>query len=191
MEQAQRQILPSIPIRFRNNPYPGRAMKFEIGGQSHEATGSDSAGNFSLQVLKVTEDGVDAVVEGIRRSFLVRQHGDDYYVRSHQIQRKVTRLPRYPRHIRAGSHESANSPMPGQVLRIMVSEGQKVQPGEPLVALEAMKMEQTIKATMNGVVKSILVKPGEMVAPGQMLVEIQSLEDVHDDAHASSSTSNS
>jgi len=51
-------------------------------------------------------------------------------------------------------------------------------------------MEQTIKATMNGVVKSILVKPGEMVAPGQMLVEIQSLEDVHDDTHTSSSTGN-
>jgi len=189
-EQAKRQILPSIPLRFRNNPYPGPAMKFEIGGQSHEATGSDSGGNFSLQVLKVTEDRVDALVEGVRRSFLVRQHGDDYYVRSHRIQRKVTRLPRYPRHIGAGSHESANSPMPGQVLRIMVSEGQKVQPGEPLVALEAMKMEQTIKATMNGVVKSILVKPGEMVAPGQMLVEIQSLEDVHDDTHTSSSTGN-
>jgi acetyl/propionyl-CoA carboxylase alpha subunit len=185
-EHGHRQILPSIPLRFRNNPYPSPAMKFEIGGQFHEATWSDSV----LQVLKVTQDRVDALVEGVRRSFLVRQHGDDYYVRSHQVQSKVTRLSRYPRHIRAGSQESANSPMPGQVLRIMVSEGQKVQPGEPLVALEAMKMEQTIKATMNGVVKSILVKPGEMVAPGQMLVEIQSLEDVHDDAHTSSSTSN-
>lgn len=189
-EHAQRQILPSIPLRFRNNTYPGPAIKFEIGGQAHEATGSDSCGNFSLQVLKVTEDRVDALVEGVRRSFMLRQHGGDYYVRSHQIQRKVTRLPRYPRHTGAGSHESANSPMPGQVLRIMVSEGQKVQPGEPLVALEAMKMEQTIKATMSGVVKSILVKPGEMVAPGQMLVEIQSLEDGHDNADASSSTGN-
>jgi biotin carboxyl carrier protein len=78
--------------------------------------------------------------------------------------------------------------MPGQVLRVLVAEGQPVKPGDPLVALEAMKMEQTIKAATGGIVKAILVKPGEMVAPGQMLVEIQSTEDAHE--HADSSTAN-
>lgn len=63
--------------------------------------------------------------------------------------------------------------MPGQVLRILVSEGQHVKTGDALIALEAMKMEQTIKATMDGIVERVLVRQGEIVAPGQKLVEIQ------------------
>ena len=78
--------------------------------------------------------------------------------------------------------------MPGQVLRIMVAEGQKVKPGDPLVALEAMKMEQTIKAATEGVVRAILVKPGEMVAPGQMLVEIESTEEANEHARGPDSS---
>jgi biotin carboxyl carrier protein len=67
--------------------------------------------------------------------------------------------------------------MPGQVLRVLVSAGQRVKLGDSLITLEAMKMEQTIKATIHGVVGAVLVKPGDMVAPGQMLVEIESQED--------------
>jgi biotin carboxyl carrier protein len=62
--------------------------------------------------------------------------------------------------------------MPGQVLRILVTEGQTVKNGDSLVVLEAMKMEQTIRTTIDGVVRSILVDIGQVVAPGQMLVEI-------------------
>ena len=63
--------------------------------------------------------------------------------------------------------------------------GERVKPGDALIVLEAMKMEQTIKATICGVVDAVLVKPGDIVAPGQMLVEIRSVEDANE--HASSS----
>jgi biotin carboxyl carrier protein len=66
--------------------------------------------------------------------------------------------------------------MPGKVLRILVSAGQQVSLGDPLVVLEAMKMEQTIRTTINGVVSAILVEPGQVIAPAQMLVEISALE---------------
>lgn len=183
-EHAGRKVLPSIPIRYRNNPYPSPAMKFEIGGREISAPPKDP----ELEIVGVNQDGVEALVEGIRRQFWIRQHGSHYYVRTRLAQRTVLRLPRYPRAAGAGSQESANSPMPGQVLRVLVSVGQSVKPGDPLVALEAMKMEQTIKAAHKGVVRAILVKPGQMVAPGEMLVEIQSTEDSHE--HADSSTAN-
>jgi acetyl-CoA carboxylase biotin carboxylase subunit len=180
-EHAQRRILPSIPVRFRNNPYPSPAVKFSINGHEIEAPRDNS-----VEVLRVEGGQVEALVDGVRYHFQLRQHGDDYFVHSNLAQRTVTRLPRYPRHAGAGTHESANSPMPGQVLRVLVSEGQTVKAGDALVALEAMKMEQTIKATMDGVVRAILVKAGQVVAPGQLLVEIDSREDAHE--HADSST---
>lgn len=175
-EHAERTILPTIPVRYRNNPYPSPPGKFRVGENEYPTTGRRA----EVEILDVGRDHLDALVRGVRHRFGVRRHGDEYYVFSNFAQRKITRLTRYPRRHGSGRQESANSPMPGQVLRIMVSEGQRVKPGDALLALEAMKMEQTIKAATEGTVRSILVKPGEMVAPGQMLVEIQSTEEPHE-----------
>jgi propionyl-CoA carboxylase alpha chain len=179
-EHARRTILPSIPPSFRNNPTAAPTMKFAVGEREYEV--GDSRG--AIDALSVGEDHVDALVKGVRYHFDIRQHGADYYVRSILGQRQITRLPRFPEKTAGGQHQSANSPMPGQVLRILVAEGQRVKPGDGLIVLEAMKMEQTIKATIQGVVRAVLVKPAEVVAPGQMLVEIEAVEDANE--HASS-----
>jgi acetyl/propionyl-CoA carboxylase alpha subunit len=179
-EHAQRRILPSIPPRFRNNPTPALGMKFAVSEREYQIGGEKS----SIDTLSVGEDYVDALVAGIRYRFDIYQRGADYYVRSSLGQQRVTRLPRFPEKTAGGQHQSANSPMPGQVLRILVAQGQAVRPGDGLIVLEAMKMEQTIKATIQGVVRAVLVKPAEVVAPGQMLVEIEAVEDANE--HASS-----
>ena len=179
-EHARRTILPSIPPRFRNNPTPAPVMKFAVGEREYQV--GDSRG--AIDILYVGKDHVDALVKGVRYRFDILQHGADYYVRSSLGQQRVTRLPRFPEKTASEKHQSANSPMPGQVLRILVAEGQAVKPGDALIVLEAMKMEQTIKATIQGVVRAVLVKPAEVVAPGQMLVEIEAVEDANE--HASS-----
>ncbi|HEY1526422.1 MAG TPA: biotin carboxylase N-terminal domain-containing protein [Candidatus Angelobacter sp.] len=178
-EHSRRQILPSIPTRFRNNPTPPQTMKFAIGSREYQIGPPQEA-----DVLGWNPEYIDALVKGVRHRFHIKQHGADYYVRSVLGQRKITRLPRFPEKT-ASQHQSANSPMPGQVLRILVAEGQQVKPGDALVVLEAMKTEQTVKATIQGVVRAVLVKPAEVVAPGQKLVEIESEEDANE--HASSS----
>jgi propionyl-CoA carboxylase alpha chain len=179
-EHARRTILPSIPPRFRNNPPPTPAMKFAVGEREYQVGDAHA----TVELVSVGEDHVDALVKGVRHRFHIRQHGADYYVRSSLGQIRVTRLPRFPEKTAGGQHQSANSPMPGQVLRILVAEGQQVKPGDGLIVLEAMKMEQTIKATIQGVVRAVLVKPAQVVAPGQMLVEIEAVEDANE--HASS-----
>jgi propionyl-CoA carboxylase alpha chain len=181
IEHTQRKILPSIPPRFRNNPYPAPASKFEIAG--HEYKAGAPGGRAEIQAIK--NESVEALVDGVRHHFYVRQAGDKYFVRSALGQRTVVRLPRYPRAAKSGHRQAASSPMPGQVLRVVAGPGQQVAPGDPLLVLEAMKMEQTIRATMAGIVQAVLVKPGEMVMPGQMLVEIRSVEE--SDEHTSSS----
>ncbi len=180
-EHARRAILPSIPPRFRNNPTAAPAMKFAIGKSEYQVSGEQP----TIEIVSVGEDCINALIEGVRYGFHIRQHGVDYYVRSALGQRQVTRLPRFPEKSASEQHQSANSPMPGQVLRILVAEGQKVKPGDGLMVLEAMKMEQTIKATIHGAVRAVLVKPAEVVAPGQMLVEIEAVEDANEHANSS------
>jgi propionyl-CoA carboxylase alpha chain len=184
-EHAQKKILPSIPARFRNNPYPSPQMKLAVDGREL----SPQAAEQPISVVHMDEYGAAVLIDSVRQQFSIHRHGDEYYMRSALGQRTVRRLPRYPQSATAHKHQSANSPMPGQVLRILVTQGQRVKPGDHLVVLEAMKMEQNISAAIDGVVAAILVKPGEIVAPGQMLVEIESAEVANE--HASGTAANS
>ncbi len=185
-EHRQRTVLPSIPIRFRNNPVSGPAMKLEIRGRECLAPASAPGVEvFEVGVVSLKDGHVVVLIDGVRSEFHIHQHGDEYYIRSSAIQRTIRRLPRYPRRAGAGEHQTANAPMPGQVLRVLVSPGQYVKLGDSLIMLEAMKMEQTIKAAIHGMVAAVLVKPGDIVAPGQMLVEIQSQEDANEHARSS------
>jgi biotin carboxyl carrier protein len=65
------------------------------------------------------------------------------------------------------------APMPGMVVRVNVSEGDAVQPGQGLVVMEAMKMENELRATSGGAVKRILVTPGTAVEKGALLLEME------------------
>ena len=72
----------------------------------------------------------------------------------------------------AADGESVKSPMPGNVLKICVSQGQKVSEGDVLIILEAMKMENEVVSTKSGTVARILVNAGAVVETGSPLVVI-------------------
>ena len=64
------------------------------------------------------------------------------------------------------------SPMPGKVVKVLVSEGDAVEAGAPLVVVEAMKMENELAAPKSGVVAKVLVAPGDTVEGGAPLIEV-------------------
>ncbi|MFW5947128.1 MAG: biotin/lipoyl-containing protein, partial [Gemmatimonadota bacterium] len=67
---------------------------------------------------------------------------------------------------------AVTAPIPGQVVKIKVDEGETVRPGQELVVMEAMKMENVIGAPAGGTVGKILVNEGDAVAQGQELLVI-------------------
>ena len=62
--------------------------------------------------------------------------------------------------------------MPGKILKVLVSEGQKIKMGEPVIIMESMKMEQTIVSSADGVINSINVKEGETIEVGSVMIVI-------------------
>jgi len=73
----------------------------------------------------------------------------------------------------ASSAVSIEAPMPGKIIDIMVEEGSEVKEGEPIVILEAMKMQNEINSHISGIVKTVSVKKNEIVMKDDVLIEIQ------------------
>lgn len=63
------------------------------------------------------------------------------------------------------------APMPGMVLNILVTEGQEIKKGDPLIVLEAMKMENILKSPTDGVIKKIAITKGIAVEKNQLLIQ--------------------
>lgn len=68
--------------------------------------------------------------------------------------------------------DKVSSPMPGKVISIPVTEGQKVKAGDVLIVIEAMKMQNNYKASSDGKIKKILVKEGDTINGDQILITL-------------------
>ena len=73
----------------------------------------------------------------------------------------------------AGSGKQLLCPMPGLVVSIAVTEGQEVKAGEALAVVEAMKMENVLRAERDGTVKRLAVKVGQSLAVDETILEFE------------------
>jgi propionyl-CoA carboxylase alpha chain len=76
-----------------------------------------------------------------------------------------------PAKVLSDSGKAVRCPMPGLVVSIAVAEGQEVKAGETLAVVEAMKMENILRAERDGTIKKIRVKPGDSVAVDAVIME--------------------
>jgi propionyl-CoA carboxylase alpha chain len=86
-------------------------------------------------------------------------------------EREATAARLMPVKASSGAGKQVLCPMPGLVRSIAVSVGQEVRAGEPLAVVEAMKMENLLRAERDGTVKKILAKPGDSLAVDAVILE--------------------
>lgn len=180
--QLDAEVLPHIAPNYRNNPFREPSIKLEIAGDALEVSWRATTGDefavtcgdwqSTLRLVSFARGSLQVSIDGLQRNFRIAEANDQLFLQCADSTKAVTRLARYPRSLAASEHESAFAPMPGQVLKILVEVGQQVSTGDALVILEAMKMEQTLRASADGVVEAVHVKQGDVVAPGDRLVEI-------------------
>jgi biotin carboxyl carrier protein len=120
--------------------------------------------------MRLTVDGVTTVAR-------VTASGERRFVRLGHMDYMLQQVPRGSRRGGAGHGQGLEAPMPGVVTRVMAAAGEAVTKGQPLVALEAMKMEHLIRAPHDGVVKSIPVEAGQMVDGGAALAEMEAADE--------------
>lgn len=178
----QSPILAALPPSFRNNPYRAPRNEFLVGGDKiglvcryiEKDLYSIEVGErrFATRLHGWRKTGIDLEIDGVLRSYNLCRDGDRFDWHSVAGAWAVEKLSRFPRLDQGAGEETANAPMPGQVLKILVEPGQYVERGDALIILEAMKMEQCIRASVSGMIESVLVGVGAVVSPGDLLVHI-------------------
>jgi acetyl/propionyl-CoA carboxylase alpha subunit len=184
--RAAASVWSRLPSGWRNNPsQPQQVALADRDGEHvvHYAFARD--GMLSIDVdgtlveatpHEVTADRVDLTVDGVRRTYSVALERDVADVDS-SLGASSYRIA--PRFADAADHAAAGSlvaPMPGAVVRVLVESGASVVKGQPMVVLEAMKMEHTVTAPTHGTVSAVKVQAGQQVDAGAVLVVVDESE---------------
>ena len=131
-----------------------------------------------IEIIAVREDSLTFLTSGRPVVAYVAQDGDRSFVsiagRSYAFSRRSPRRDR-TRPAAGGFEPQVRSPMPGKILDVKVGEGETVADGQPLVLLEAMKMENALSAEGPARVAAVHVSAGELVEVGQLLIELTPL----------------
>ena len=135
--------------------------------------------------MKINGEKYDAKIKKYKNfQVVVEVNGIDYEIELEKTDRRKTEIVRSektqpaldfvktPSKPIAASAGSVLAPIPGLVLRLLVKEGDNVNAGDPVLILEAMKMESEIVSTVTGIIKTINVKEGASVQEGETLMEV-------------------
>ncbi|MFJ7768964.1 biotin carboxylase N-terminal domain-containing protein [Streptomyces sp. NPDC097107] len=159
---------------WRNLASQPQVKRYAMAGEEHEVryqhtrTGPAADG---VRVLHADAHLVLLETDGVRRRFEVAAYGDQIHVDA----TRLTALPRFPDPTAQHAPGSLLAPMPGTVVRVAegLTEGMTVQAGQPLLWLEAMKMEHRITAPATGKLTALPVAPGRQVEMGTLLAVVE------------------
>ncbi|SFI65875.1 propionyl-CoA carboxylase alpha chain [Amycolatopsis sacchari] len=159
-----------IPGGWRNVRSAPQRKRYAVGGREYEVayTGNRVEGE-DITLVHATPERVVLDVSGVRRSFSVGRYPGLVCVGPVSL----TPVPRFTEPGSALVAGSLVAPMPGTVLRIAVEPGAAVSAGDPLLWLEAMKMEHRITAPADGVVAELPVSVGQQVEVGAVLAVVK------------------
>lgn len=169
---------PVVSLGFSNNPrhsvtdtWTSREREFVISWRGER----DSSLSFRVDDTEYRAHFVgDAIeIDGRRFSPRVRWRGDEAFV---SLLGECHHVSRETRFALPGAERDAGaivSPMPGTIVAVHVSEGDRVEAGAPLIVVEAMKMEHVLVAAEGGIVQEIRAKSGDAVDAGVLLVKIE------------------
>ncbi|GAB2859180.1 biotin carboxylase N-terminal domain-containing protein [Actinoallomurus bryophytorum] len=167
-------VLGGLPSGWRNVPSQPQRSAFEEAEVAYRLTrdGLVAEGHEGVELVGAGPSEVVLAVGGMRLRFAVTRYGRRVHVDSVLGPVALTSIERLPDPAEQIAPGTLLAPMPGSVIRIAVSEGDTVERGQPMLWLEAMKMEHQILAPAAGVVATLHAEVGGQVETGAVLAVV-------------------
>ena len=170
--------LPSGPqVKTYAGDHGEHEVRYRLGRTGLDTAGFDTAGFDTVVLLDQRPDRVVLELDGLRREFRVARYDDGVSVDAVYVDSGLgpVRLHEVPRFTDPSTQVAAGSllaPMPGAVIRLGADVGDTVAAGQPILWLDAMKMEHTITAPASGVLTELNVTVGAQVTVGALLAVV-------------------
>jgi propionyl-CoA carboxylase alpha chain len=184
--RATASVLGSMPSGWRNLASGYQVKTYRDDGDIEHSVeyrftraGLTLPGHPTVRLVAAAADRVILADDGVELTFAVRRYGpnlQDVYVDSARGPVHLVALPRFPEPGSTVEKGSLVAPMPGNVIRVGADVGDTVTIGQPLIWLEAMKMEHTITAPSDGVLAELNVVTGQQVEVGAVLARVEAPE---------------
>ncbi len=136
-----------------------------------------SGGKVEAKGILAGDGKMDAVLNKVRRASGFVRHGSELSVFLEGRVHRLSLVDPLPSEVPEAAAGGVTAPMPGTITALLVEEGASVAKGQPLVVMEAMKMEHTLKAPADGVVKALRYAVGALVEDGVALVDFEPAEE--------------
>ncbi|MGX6603355.1 acetyl/propionyl/methylcrotonyl-CoA carboxylase subunit alpha [Micromonosporaceae bacterium Da 78-11] len=168
-------LVPRLAAGFRNIPVGHRSRTYAVGEREIEVRyrlgrdGLEVPGRPGLALVEASASRVVLDLDGVRRGWAVARFDDRVVVDGPQGSVELRRVPRFTEESTRLPTGALVAPMPGTVVRLGAMIGETVAAGQPLVWLEAMKMEHVVHAPAAGTVTELPVTVGQQVAQGTPL----------------------
>jgi propionyl-CoA carboxylase alpha chain len=172
-DRMGRTVQQGIPVAWRNVVSQPQRTEFEGDVTVEWYGGRDGYVVDGFTVVAAGPEAVTLEADGERSTYAVAVSGDRVDVDGPGGHVSLTRVPRFVDPADAVASGSLLAPMPGAVIRVEVEQGQQVEAGQPVLVLEAMKMQHTVTAPHAGTVTQIDVRPGAQVAAGEVLAVVE------------------
>ncbi|MFD8275265.1 acetyl/propionyl/methylcrotonyl-CoA carboxylase subunit alpha [Streptomyces flaveolus] len=158
---------------WRNVPSQPQVKRYALAGEEREVRYHHTRDGLTADGVRVLHADAARVVleaDGVRHTYEIARYGD----RVHANTTVLTPLPRFPDPTTQHAPGSLLAPMPGTVVRVAegLTEGTMVKAGQPLLWLEAMKMEHKITAPVTGTLSALNAEPGRQVEVGALLAVV-------------------
>ena len=148
------------------------AIKLSLGDDEYEIEVIDATTlRINGREIQVRKDRDNAVRVGTQTAWTVR-NGEARWVFFDGRTYELIEARAASRRRTRGHHDALSAPMPATVRRLAVKPGDRVNAGDVLIVLEAMKMELPVRAAHAGTVHAIACREGELVQPGVPLIEL-------------------
>lgn len=164
--------------------YQGRSFPFEVDAVVGRTGAWRARLHESMHEFETTTagpEGVAFVLDGCSSSWSIVREGRHLILGKDGAEYVLTRPPGLTggafRAVVTGAAGTLRAPMSGVVVRVLAEEGARVTRRQPIVVLEAMKMEHIIEASLDGVLKRVLCRPGDRVTDGDVLAELEGEEE--------------
>jgi acyl-CoA carboxylase subunit alpha len=177
--RASATVLGTVPSGWRNLPSALQHKTYTATGGHVDVAyrftrdGLVADGFDDIRLIEGTPERVVLEVDGVSSVFRVAVHDDHRYVDSALGSVDLRRVARFPDPADQVAAGSLLAPMPGAVARIDVQVGDRVERGQPLLWLEAMKMQHQIDAPADGVVTELPAAAGQQVDVGDVLAVVE------------------